>query len=234
MAPTASDAIRVACVGDSITRGTFVWRRKRNSYPAQLHAMLGDRFWVRNFGVNGHAVQRSSDRPYWSSEQFTSSTAFRPDLVLIMLGTNDSRGDNWKGIDPFERDYRELALHYRSLQSSPAVWLLTPPALFRLGRSTKVRYGMDEQTIKEMCDAIEGLARDLGCGLIDINGVTRRHPEAFRLDGVHPGVAGATLIVQAVWQALTGDGATPVSPRNRGVPARPGSTEVRIPPFPRQ
>lgn len=194
--------VRVACVGDSITRGTFVWRRKVNSYPAQLQAMLGERFCVRNFGVNAHAVQRAADFPYRDSEAFRSSGAFDPDIVLIMLGTNDSRGDNWKGVSAFADDYRDLVRHYRSLGSRPDVWLLTPPALFRLGRSTKVRYGMDDGAVREMCDAIERVARDLGCGLIDVNAATAGHPEAFRFDGVHPQAAGARLIAQAVYEAI--------------------------------
>lgn len=194
--------MRVACVGDSITRGTFVWRRKINAYPAQLQVMLGERFCVRDFGVNGHAVQRTADRSYWASGAFESSAAFRPDIVLIMLGTNDSRGDNWKGLGAFTGDYRDLAVHYRSLESHPAVWLLTPPALFRLGRRTKVRYRMDEQAIWEICGAIEDIARDSGCGFIDVNAVTAEHPEAFRLDGVHPGVAGARLIARTVFGAI--------------------------------
>ncbi|MBN2839478.1 MAG: hypothetical protein JXP37_00775 [Coriobacteriia bacterium] len=200
--------MRVACVGDSITRGTFVWRRSKNAYPVQLQTMLGDRFCVRDFGVNGHAAQRSADRPYRSTEAFASSIAFGPEIVLIMLGTNDSRGDNWKGAEPFRRDYRELALHYRSLESNPAVWLLTPPALFRLGRSTKVRYRMNESAIREICGEIERVAADCGCGLIDINAATARHPEAFRFDGVHPGAAGAKLIAQAVYESLS-EGAQP-------------------------
>ena len=197
----AADVIKVACVGDSITRGTFVWRRKKRSYPVQLQAMLGEQFCVRNFGVNGHAVQQSADRPYWSSEAFALSSAFEPDIVLMMLGTNDSRGDNWKGVGPFSADYRKLADHYQSLDSGPTVWLLTPPTLFRLGRSTTVRYRMRESAILEMCDEIERIARELGCGIIDINEVTAQHPEAFRFDGVHPGGAGATLIAQAVHEA---------------------------------
>ncbi|MBF4509918.1 MAG: hypothetical protein ISP10_05560 [Aeromicrobium sp.] len=195
--------VKVACVGDSITRGTFVLHRRRNAYPAQLQAMLGDGFSVGDFGVNGHAAQRTADRPYWTSEAFAESTAFEPDIVLIMLGTNDSRGDNWKGLSAFADDYRDLALHYRSLASRPAVWLLTPPALFRLGQSAKVRYGMDEQALAEMCGAIADIARDLGCGLIDINTVTAQHPEAFRFDGVHPGASGALLIARTVYHALS-------------------------------
>jgi len=194
--------VRVACVGDSITRGTFVWRRKVNAYPAQLQAMLGDGYRVRNFGVNGHAAQRAADRPYWDSEAFASSTAFTPDIVLIMLGTNDSRGDNWQGLDAFTGDYRDLVLHYLSLESHPDVWLLTPPALFRVGRSATVRYGMDERAVAEMCGVIADVARELGCGLVDINAVTAEHPECFRLDGVHPGAAGARLIAQTVFEAI--------------------------------
>ena len=209
MGKSGRDGVKIACVGDSITRGTFVWRRKRRSYPAQLQTMAGERFWVRDFGVNGHAVQRSADRPYWDSRAFTPSSAFEPDIVLIMLGTNDSRGDNWKGVGPFSEEYRRLVAHYLSLESKPRVWLLTPPALFRLGRSEQVRYGMNESAIQEMCGAIKSLAPALGCEVIDINGVTADHPEAFRFDGVHPGGAGATLIAQAIYEALSNAGVAP-------------------------
>jgi lysophospholipase L1-like esterase len=61
---------------------------------------------------------------------------------------------------------------------------------------------MRESAIREMCCAIKRLALELGCGIIDINEVTAQHPEAFRFDGVHPGGAGATLIAQAVYEAL--------------------------------
>lgn len=195
-------AVRVACVGDSITRGTFVLRRKTNAYSAQLQAMLGDGFCVRNFGVNAHAAQRMADFPYWDSAAFADSTAFEPAIVLIMLGTNDCRGDNWRGADAFASDYRDLTLHYQRLTSQPTVWLMTPPALFRVGRSTKVRYGMDEGALREICGVVEGIARELGCGLIDINAATASHPEAFRFDGVHPQAAGARLIARTVLEAL--------------------------------
>jgi lysophospholipase L1-like esterase len=61
---------------------------------------------------------------------------------------------------------------------------------------------MDDGAVREMCDAIERVARDLGCGLIDVNAATAGHPEAFRFDGVHPQAAGARLIAQAVYEAI--------------------------------
>jgi lysophospholipase L1-like esterase len=62
---------------------------------------------------------------------------------------------------------------------------------------------MDETALREICGAITSLAGELGCGLIDINGVTAGHPEAFRFDGVHPGTAGAALIAESVFEALS-------------------------------
>lgn len=189
-------------MGDSITRGTFVWRRKRNSYPAQLQALLGQGYRVSNFGVNGHAAQRAADRPYRASKAFTLSLESAPHIVLIMLGTNDSRGQNWRGIEPFVNDYRTLVTRYLSLECVPRVWLLTPPSLFRVRRNRDVMYGMNEPAVRQMCGAVRGLAVELGCELIDIHEVTRHHPEAFKFDGVHPGAKGAALIADAVYAAL--------------------------------
>lgn len=194
---------RIACVGDSITRGTFVRRRRTRSYPAQLQVMLGERFCVGNFGVNGHAAQQNADRPYRSSSAFTRSIAFEPDTVLLMLGTNDVRGDNWKGVESFTEDYRDLVQLYREAPTRPRVWLLTPPALFRVHGRQEVLYRMDDSALTLICDAIAAVGRDLGCDVIDIHAATAQHPEAFRFDGVHPGGAGATLIAQAVYDALT-------------------------------
>jgi lysophospholipase L1-like esterase len=198
----AGETTRVACAGDSITRGTFVWRRRRNSYPAQLARMLGDRFVVHNFGVNGHAAQADADRPYRNAPEFDASLAFRPDVVLLMLGTNDARGDNWKDVATFASDYRGLVDEYRSLEPRPRIWVMTPPALFRLGNCTSVRYGMSEPSLAEIRAAVERIAAERGVGLIDVHAATANHPEAFRFDGVHPGAAGATLIAHAAFQAL--------------------------------
>src|SRR4051812_1868247 len=60
-----SAPIRVACVGDSITFGYGIKDRDHNSYPAQLGVMLGNKWEVRNFGVNGVTALRKGTRPYF-------------------------------------------------------------------------------------------------------------------------------------------------------------------------
>lgn len=194
--------VRIACVGDSITWGFLILRRARNCYPAQLERLLGDGVTVGNFGINGHTLQESGDLPYRLSKPYRQSSEFSPDFVLIMLGTNDSRPGNWKGASRFLEDYRGLVRHYRELPSAPRVLVMTPPAVYGRGRAGKVMYGMSPAAIDEMCVVIRELAREERLGLIDIHAATTGHPEAFRLDGVHPGAAGAALIARAARDAL--------------------------------
>jgi lysophospholipase L1-like esterase len=194
--------VRIACVGDSITWGTFILRRKRDSYPSRLQGLLGDGVVVGNFGIMGHTLQESGDYPYSISKPYRESGGFAPDIVLIMLGTNDSRAKNWKGSSPFLDDYRALVDHYRCLPSAPRVFVMTPPALYARGRKGAVKYGMSAEAIEEMCVAVRNLAQEEGLGLIDVHAATLGHPEAFRFDGVHPGAAGAALIAQAVYDVL--------------------------------
>ena len=59
--------IRIACCGDSITYGTGIPDRATNSYPAQLQALLGANYDVRNFGRSGARVTQSSSNPYKGS-----------------------------------------------------------------------------------------------------------------------------------------------------------------------
>jgi sialate O-acetylesterase len=47
---TAQRAVRIACVGNSVTYGYGIANRERDSYPAQLQRMLGEGYEVRNFG----------------------------------------------------------------------------------------------------------------------------------------------------------------------------------------
>jgi acyl-CoA thioesterase-1 len=193
---------RIACVGDSITYGTLVRHRRENCYPAQLERLLGKAFSVRNFGANGRAVQRTADLPYWNHEYFRLSTAFDPDIVLIMLGTNDSRTPNWKGLDQYLQDYRDMLTHYRSLPSKPIVYALTPPTLLTRKGKKAARFGMIKEAVAEMTAGITKLAREFDLEVIDINAATSSRREYFSFDGVHANGQGATYIAGVVYAAL--------------------------------
>ncbi|NLA86879.1 MAG: hypothetical protein GX847_06255 [Clostridiales bacterium] len=200
--PAVPGTVKIACVGDSITYGVFVSDREVNCYPAQLEGLLGSGYSVRNFGVNGQSAQQSADKPYRKNKHFKTSSDFAPDIVLLMLGTNDATDRNWQGIDPFIADYRVLADHYISLPSRPEVYIMTPSTQFPVENYTKVIHKMNNDRLDEITAALKKLAEELDLPVIDVNAATKTHLEFFCFDGLHPDAGGARLIAETAYEAL--------------------------------
>ena len=196
------NALRVACVGDSITYGARIKGRKLNSYPMQLQRLLGKNYYVENFGASGHTLMSSGDKPYISNKSFHSSQEFNPDIVVIMLGTNDAKGINWTSIDEYIKDYKELISYYKTLTSKPQIYIMTPPKAFPLKDETMIKFDIRNEAIEEMTSAIRQLSEAEGIGLIDLNSTISHHPEFFTFDGVHPDAKGASHIAQTVFKSL--------------------------------
>ena len=133
----ASATVRVACLGDSITFGAGVNPREEQSYPAQLSRRLGAGFAVRNFGAGSATLLAAGDKPYRKQSQFQAALAFAPDIVLVMLGANDTCGaprGNWEKSAAFVADARELlrTLHQpgrRVIVGLPTPMLSTAPGV---------------------------------------------------------------------------------------------------------
>ena len=104
----ASEPIRVACIGNSITYGAFIPNREMNCYPAQLQAYLGDGYEVKNFGASGRTILSKGDYPYSETDTYKASLEYQPDIVLIKLGTNDTKPQNWKYKNEFKDNYQTL------------------------------------------------------------------------------------------------------------------------------
>ena len=204
--PAPEDVYRIACVGDSITYGTFVNDRAKNCYPNQLENMLGFGYAVRNFGVNGHTMLKSADLPYWRHRNFRKSQDFAPNLVLIMLGTNDSKSRNWTNTERFIADYREFVQVYRNLPTKPRVYVLTPATSHFLKGHKELNYDMNNTAMDQISDAMKRMAVEDDVPLIDIRGVTSARPDCFPFDGVHTNAAGATLIAETVYTTLVNQG----------------------------
>ena len=199
---TCPSQTRIACVGDSITYGATIRDKSHDSYPAQLGTMRGRKYSVKNFGASGYTLQESCDRPYTSHKRYKKSLDFKPDVVLIMLGTNDTKPYNWISTEAFQDDYRQLILSYQELPSRPDVILMTPasvfPENFNPAKPYKIRAGVAGEAAK----AVRELAKELGLPFIDIHEVTASHPEFFLQDGVHPNELGAKAIARTVYEAL--------------------------------
>src|SRR5262249_24414740 len=122
----AAQVTKVACIGDSITEGGLVDNPTVNAYPIVLGRLLGTNYQTRNFGVSGPALLKKGGFPYWNETAFKNATNYAPDIVTILLGTNDSKPYHWRYKDQFAPDLRALIDVFANLSSHPRIFLCLP------------------------------------------------------------------------------------------------------------
>jgi len=187
---------KVACVGDSITWGFTIVNRSKYSYPAVLQQLLGDGFEVRNFGHNDAAARFDAETPYVSKKAYRDSLAWEPDIVLLMLGTNDTKPWNWNpGI--FREDYLRVVESYLALPSHPQVVLVAPIRIFKTIPVMFLNPDVLEEGVRPV---IRDIAAQLHLQLVDLYDLF--DSARFCRDGVHPQRDGARLLAEALFRAV--------------------------------
>ena len=174
--------VKVACVGDSITEGINLGDR---SYPSRLGSLLGDSYTVHNYGAAGYAVLSKSDMPYRTTAEYKASLSWNPDIVLILLGTNDSKPENWKYKEEFISDLRVLVLSYQALSKRPRIILGTPPPVYG---------GFDQSIVSnQIVPRIRFFAKESQLEYIEFHD-RLLDAEKYFPDGIHPDAAGTALM----------------------------------------
>lgn len=200
MAPIDPEAfkepVKVACIGDSITQGAGAAAGK--SYPSQLQELLGDKWKVGNFGVSGRTLLKKGDFPYWKEKAYQDALAFKPDVVVIMLGTNDTKPQNWKHEAEFVADYTELVKSFQALDSKPRVFVCRPCPVPEPGN-----FGINETHLKVWIQRIDALAKEMKLGVIDMHAALADKPQMLP-DRVHPNTEGAGEMAKAAAAVLSG------------------------------
>ncbi|MFM2170062.1 MAG: hypothetical protein RI957_291 [Verrucomicrobiota bacterium] len=195
--------LRVACVGDSITQGSGAARGK--SYPSQLQALLGEKWEVGNFGVSGRTLLKKGDHPYWNEKAYHNALSHAPHVVVIMLGTNDTKPQNWKFSDEFYQDYAELVESFRNLPCRPIVFVCRPCPVPGAGN-----FGINDPNLQVVIQQVDKLAKDKNLRVIDMHQALKDHPEMLP-DRVHPNTEGAALMAKAACEAIL-SAATTIKP----------------------
>ena len=193
----ADSVTRIACVGDSITYGAAIRDRANHCYPKVLGDLLGKGYIVRNYGVNGATLLKNGDRPYWKLGAFKQATDFGPNVVILKLGTNDTKPQNWGKVGKeYEADLRAMVTHFKSLPAKPMIYLCLPVPVYQ------TRWGINEKTVKGgVIPVIRKVARDENLTVIDLYQALSGKPAMFP-DKIHPNAAGAKLMAQTIHSVL--------------------------------
>jgi lysophospholipase L1-like esterase len=184
------DAIRVACVGDSLTQSTI--------YPIDLEKQLGRRdYIVNNYGAGSTTVSLDSETPYMNTSAFQSALEFQPDIVIIMLGTNDAQPSLHQYNMSFVDDYLTLVAEFQKLSSEPEIWIVLPPPIFS-DQGGKIS---PEYFANTLIPCIEQVANEANLPTIDVYSALASYSDYFS-DGIHPNTEGAKLIATEIYEAV--------------------------------
>ncbi|NPA37530.1 MAG: prolyl oligopeptidase family serine peptidase [Chlorobi bacterium] len=190
--------IKVACVGNSITFGAGIKDRPRDSYPSQLQRLLGLEYKVRNYGFSGRTMLLNGDHPYMKERLFKDALEWQPDIVVIMLGTNDSKPHNWKYADEFEADYLKMIESFDTLRSNPEIYVVAPVPVFK--DCCKIK---DDVVRDEIYPVVKKIAEEKNLHFIDLYNPLKEMGDMFP-DGVHPDADGAAEMAKLVYESITG------------------------------
>lgn len=197
--------IKVACVGDSITYGHGLSSWHKNNYPAVLQQLLGDDYNVQNFGVSLATVQKTADFPYIEKNSYKPSIEYDADILIFMLGSNDTKPYNWTDSDSFKKEYVELLDTYTNQNSDLDVYVCTLSNVFYkdVNQTTGTSsFDVQDDIIDEINIIIKDVAKEKGYKLIDINSLTAEHREWYPFDYVHPNVDGAKAIAEEIYENI--------------------------------
>ncbi len=194
-AASAQQKIKVACIGNSITYGSGI-RDRAATYPARLQVLLGEGYDVQNFGVSGATLLKNGDKPYWKEKAFADAKAFQPDIVIIKLGTNDTKPQNWKFSDQFIGDYLAFTDEMANLPSKPRIWVCYPAPIFP--NRFNIR---DSVATAGLIPALNQVSKTRNYPIIDLYHPLAYFPSLLK-DGVHPDEEGAAMLARLVFQAI--------------------------------
>ncbi len=183
----STTAIRVACIGDSIT--------ELSNYPNQLANMLGDQYLVGNFGACGTTVLTDSGSAYKFTEAYKEIAKFQPDIIISILGTNDASPSFEYNLGFFVNDYVLLLQEFKNRPSKPEVFIVNPPPIF------SEILGLDPELLEKIIiPAIVETSIKTCLPVIDVHSAMNKQEYFF--DGVHPNIEGARVIAEEVYKAL--------------------------------
>ncbi len=193
----AQEKIRVACIGNSVTEALSLPVGK--DYPSVLQHYLGDRYTVRNFGVSGSTLLFDGHKPYVKSEKYRQSLAFKPDIVIISLGLNDTDPRNWPNFgDRFVADYNALIDSYLQEAQAKQVYVCINTPIFsghtRFLSGTRDWYDAIQERIRM-------ISQTRNLPLIDLRQSLHDRIDLFD-DFLHPNEEGTQIIAKTVFDHL--------------------------------
>lgn len=188
---TTPGTIRIGALGDSITRGV-----SEANYPDELKKLIPDNYEVSNYGVAATCLVQNCFNPIWDTDRFANLLTDQPDIITIMMGTNDGNPTNSDSIRAnFEKDYRTMIDLFQTFPNDPRIVLCYPPPVY--AQSMRI----DSLIRTELIPIIDRIAEDYQLDVADTYYQVDDYPEHYP-DNLHPDKGGVETLAKIIAEAL--------------------------------
>lgn len=209
----AQKPIRIACVGDSITEGTANPDHALHHWPRLLQGMLDEvaagEYEVKNYGLSGTMLLRDAPVSYWKTGHLAASLRWKPDVVIVNLGTNDAlRREVDLDAAQVQADLEALLEGYRQANPNVRLWLSDLTPIFPIHRG----YAYSRPARELIAGVIRRVGEQQGLSVLGFHGALADQPR-WLPDGLHPNTLANERLAQTVFEALRGSPA----PQARGI-----------------
>ncbi|MEE1316901.1 MAG: GDSL-type esterase/lipase family protein, partial [Prevotella sp.] len=124
--------------------------------------------------------------------------AFNPDVVVIKLGTNDSKPINWTlHSKQYTADMQQMIDELKALPSRPVIYLCTPLQANHVTTDTE-RQIRNEVIASEVIPMIQKVAKKNKLEIIDLYPEIDPNGDAMSKDGIHPSAKGAGVMAKKI------------------------------------
>ncbi len=187
----------VVVFGDSITEGSALPKEQRGQA------------WIQVVEVESHGQLKlinegKGGRPTDSVGEFDAMLQRRPqaDLLVIALGTNDSRDVSGQCVPKALANVRQMVKHARDKYGAGLpILLLGPPNIRKdaLGPSKPIA-DQREANLRALGDGFAEMGKELHCDYLSLFGSIP--PASLTKDGVHPDVPGNAALAKLILPKL--------------------------------
>lgn len=192
------EPLKIACIGDSITYGANADNSYTDSYPAVLQTLYGKEADVINLGNSGKTIRDSADDPYRKTTEYNAISLYKPDITIIMLGTNDSKTYQVPTKSELINAYRKLIEDLLKINPVMDIYMATCPYAYTSN------YQISNKNIEKIViPAIREVAESYSLEVIEMHEYTKNMKGCYA-DGIHPTSKGYAYLAQRFYWDLEG------------------------------
>jgi lysophospholipase L1-like esterase len=198
---TQKEPVRIGFIGNSITIGANY--TVADAYPSQLDKLLkahGDTCDIQNYAVSGRTLLKHGDVPIWNETSFKSCIQSAPNIVYIMLGTNDTKPQNWDTYsNEFIKDYKAMIDTFRYRNPRTRFILAYPPPAYAYGPNVwNIR---DSIITRYILPAVDSMVKYANAELVDYNHPLKDSVSLFP-DKIHPNPTGHKVMAKILYNKI--------------------------------